>query len=184
MTGEWRKITAPLGDGDVEAIRSGDLFLLSGTLYTARDKAHERISGIVRSGGEMPFDARGQIIYYTGPSPAPPGRPIGSAGPTTSYRMDPFTGVMLGLGVKGMIGKGGRDEKTRRLLAEFRAVYFSTFAGAGAYLGKRIREASVVAFEDLGPEAVYRLAVEDFPLIAINDIYGGDLYESALRKRG
>ena len=118
----------------------------------------------------LPLDLSGQVIYYMGPSPAPPGRVIGSAGPTTSSRMDPFTGAMLGLGVRGMIGKGKRDASLRDLCARYRAVYFATFGGAGAYLALRVRESELIAFEDLGTEAIYRLRVEDFPLIVVNDM--------------
>jgi len=180
---EWNKIKTPFDASLIESIKSGDRFLLSGTVYAARDRAHQRLCAMAGRGEEFPFDPAGQVIYYMGPSPAPPGRVIGSAGPTTSSRMDPFTEEILKLGVRAMIGKGKRDAATRSLLQKYRAVYFATFGGAGAYLARRITESSLVAFEDLGAEAVYRLRVEDFPIIVINDIHGGDLYEDAIRKR-
>lgn len=180
---EWNKIKTPLGESLIESLRSGDRFLLSGTVYAARDRAHQRLCAMAGRGEELPFDPAGQVIYYMGPSPAPPGRVIGSAGPTTSSRMDPFTEEILKLGVRAMIGKGKRDAATRSLLQKYRAVYFATFGGAGAYLARRIVASDIAAFEDLGAEAVYRLRVEDFPIIVINDIHGGDLYEDAIRKR-
>ncbi len=184
MTGEWRSITTPLTEGVIESLKSGDRLLLTGTVFAARDKAHERLCSMAARGETLPIDPAGQLIYYMGPSPAPPGKIIGAAGPTTSSRMDAFTEEILKMGVKGMIGKGKRDHTTRELLAWHRAVYFATFGGAGSYLAKRITEATCVAFEDLGAEAVYLLRVERFPLIVINDIYGGDLYEDALQQRG
>ena len=158
--------------------------LLSGTIYTARDKAHERLAAMAGRKETLPVDLAGQVIYYMGPSPAPPGRVIGSAGPTTSSRMDPFTGAMLELGVRAMIGKGKRDRLVRDLCVRHRAVYFATFGGAGAYLALRVKESAIVAFEDLGTEAIYRLRVEEFPLIVVNDIHGNDLYEDVTGKRG
>jgi len=179
---EWKRLHTPLTDETVRGLRSGDSILLSGTLYTARDKAHERLRELADSGKPLPFNPAGQVIYYTGPTPARKGTAIGAAGPTTSYRMDPFSEFMLKLGIRGMIGKGTRDNRTRELLKEYGAVYFSSFGGAGAYLSKRIVSSSVLAFEDLGPEAMNMLMVKDFPVIVINDIYGGDLYEDAVRE--
>lgn len=184
MTAAWRKIETPLGDAVAGSLKAGDRVLLSGTLYTARDRAHERLIAMVERKEELPVNLSGQVIYYMGPSPAPPGRVIGSAGPTTSSRMDPFTGAMLELGVRGMIGKGKRDRAVRDLCARYRAVYFATFGGAGAYLALRVKESKPVAFEDLGTEAIYRLRVEEFPLIVVNDMYGRDLYEDVIGKRG
>ena len=183
MSGEWKRIETPLTEELADSLAAGDRVLLSGWVYTARDQAHRRIAGMAERGEPLPFDLAGQVIYYTGPSPAPPGRPVGSAGPTTSSRMDPFTDAMLRLGVRGMIGKGVRDRHVREILSWYRAVYFATFGGAGAYLAMRIREAGIAAFEDLGPEAVYRLRVEEFPLIVANDAHGGDLYEHVIRRR-
>jgi fumarate hydratase subunit beta len=176
----WKKIILPLEDSEIQDLRAGDMVLFSGTFYTARDKAHQRLKQLFNEGQALPFDPKGQIIYYFGPSPAPEGRVIGSAGPTTSYRMDPFSDFILSLGVKGLIGKGKRDNKTRDLLKSYKAVYFSSFGGAAAYLSERITNLELIAFEDLGPEAIYKLTVADFPAIVINDIMGNDLYENSM----
>lgn len=178
---DWKKIITPLDDEVIEELRAGDRILLSGIMYTARDKAHERLCGMVKKKEIIPFDAENQMIYYMGPSPAPAGKVIGSAGPTSSYRMDAFTECIMKLGVRGLVGKGRRDRITRDLMVYYGAVYFATFGGAGAYLSKRIIESSLIAFEDLGPEAIYRLRVEDFPLIVVNDVDGGDLYENSIQ---
>lgn len=183
MMKDWKKIETPVTDSLIESLAAGDRLLLSGVVYAARDKAHERLCAMAARGEKLPFDPAGQLVYYMGPSPAPPGRVIGSAGPTTSSRMDPFTEGVLKMGVKGMIGKGRRDAATRALLQQYRAVYFASFGGAGAYLAKRIKESALIAFEDLGAEAIYRLRVEEFPIIVVNDMHGGDLYEDVLRKR-
>ena len=183
MMTEWKKYEAPISAKIIKSFRSGDGILLDGVIYTARDKAHQRLCRLIENKEELPFNPENQLIYYVGPTPGREGVGIGSAGPTTSYRMDPFSETILKTGIKGMIGKGKRDKKTRDLLKKHKAVYFSTFGGAGAYLGKRIIKASVIAFEDLGAEAVFRLEVKDFPLIVVNDIYGGDLYEDAVRNR-
>jgi fumarate hydratase subunit beta len=175
-------LTTPLDDAAVAPLRAGDRILVQGTIYTARDRAHQRLAEMARRGETIPFDAKGAVIYYAGPSPAPPGKIVGAAGPTTSSRMDPFTGAMLELGVKGFIGKGKRSTEVRALLARHRAVYFATYGGAAAYLSARIVAAELVAFPDLGPEAVYRYEVKDFPVIVANDIINGDIYELALRK--
>lgn len=177
---EWKKIRLPLTADVIRDLRRGDMCLLSGRLLTARDKAHQRISNMVASGAELPFSIAGETIYYVGPTPAAPGRIIGAAGPTTSSRMDPFTATMLGLGVKGMIGKGKRDSYTKELIKKYCAVYFSSIGGAGAYLGKRITASRVIAFDDLAAEAVYELEVADFPVIVACDMYGGDIYEPAV----
>jgi fumarate hydratase subunit beta len=184
MMDDWKKIESPLTGSVIESLTSGDRLLMSGVIYTARDKAHERLCAMAARGEKLPFDPVDQVVYYMGPSPAPEGKVIGSAGPTTSYRMDPFTEQILKMGVKGMIGKGMREHIVREMLAWYRAVYFATFGGAGAYLAMRVRESTLVAFEDLGAEAIYRLRVEDFPVIVVNDMYGGDLYEDVLRKKG
>ncbi len=174
-------ITSPLDDTAIESLRAGDRVVLDGIVYTARDRAHQRIAEMAERGEPVPFPAKGAIIYYAGPSPTPPGKITGAAGPTTSSRMDPFTGAMLRLGVKGLIGKGRRSAEVRQLLAEHRAVYFATYGGAAAYLAARIVAAELVAFPELGPEAVYRYEVRGFPLIVANDIHNGDVYEAALR---
>lgn len=177
----WVTKEIPLTSEYIESLRSGDALLLNGTLYTARDKAHERLRSLILEDKPLPISLEGQIIYYCGPSPTPDGKIIGSAGPTTSARMDDFTEVLLRTGLRGMIGKGKRNDESRRLFQQFHAVYFGTFGGAGAYLNRRIIQSSVVAFHDLGAEAIYQLIVKDFPVFVVNDTVGGDLYEMAIR---
>lgn len=179
---EWKRITAPLTDDVIRELRCGDPCLITGRIFTARDKAHDRIREMIAKGDTPPVNLRGELLYYVGPTPAKEGRVIGAAGPTTSSRMDPFSEMILGLGVKGMIGKGKRDSNTRELLVKHKALYFSSIGGAGAYLSKRIISSKVVAFEDLGPEAVFELCVEDFPAVVAIDIYGEDIYENAIRR--
>lgn len=171
------KIHTPLTDKVIEHLRSGDRALITGVIYTARDQAHKRMVEEHAKGGQMPFNPEGQIIYYTGPTPAPPGRPIGSAGPTTSYRMDKYAPYLIKLGIKGMIGKGPRGAEVKDAIIKHKAVYFAAIGGAGALISKAIKKAEVIAYPDLGTEAVMRLEVEDFPVIVVNDIYGGDLYQ-------
>lgn len=170
-------LTTPLDLGAVERLRSGDHVLLSGVVYTARDAAHERLAGLLAQGRTLPVDLGGQVIYYCGPTPPRPGRPIGSAGPTTASRMDGATPALLAVGVRGMIGKGRRSREVKEAIRRFRAVYFGAVEGTAALLGERVREACVVAFPDLGPEAIYRLVVERFPVLVVNDVHGGDLYD-------
>jgi len=170
-------IQTPLDDRAVLRLRSGDRVRITGIIFVARDAAHRRLVEALDRGEPPPFDLRGQVIYYMGPSPARPGRPIGSAGPTTSYRMDPYTPRLLAAGLKGIIGKGERSPKVRQALKEHRAVYFAATGGAAALLAKAVNRAEVIAYEDLGPEALLRLEVEDFPAIVVNDTYGGDAYE-------
>ena len=170
------QLTTPLQEDVVLSLRSGQPVLLSGVVYTARDAAHRRMAEALARGEELPFDIRGQVIYYVGPTPAPPGRVIGAAGPTTAGRMDAYVPQLLALGLKGMIGKGPRSETVKAALQQHKAVYFGAIGGAGALLAKRIRAAEVVAYEDLGTEAIRRLVVESFPVIVINDCYGGDAY--------
>ncbi len=177
-----KKITTPLSDQDVSGLRSGDRILLSGVLYAARDAAHRRLIEALQKGDPFPFELPGQVIYYTGPSPARPGRPIGSAGPTTSYRMDPYTPPLLAQGLKGTIGKGARSLQVRKALREYRAVYFAATGGVGALLSQHIVESEIIAYEDLGPEAIRKLLVRDFPVVVANDIYGNDLYEQGRDK--
>ncbi|MCK9365445.1 MAG: Fe-S-containing hydro-lyase, partial [Syntrophales bacterium] len=156
----------------------------SGIIYTGRDAAHKRMIELVNAGKELPIDVKGQIIYYVGPTPARPGNPIGSAGPTTSYRMDAYAPKMMELGLKGMIGKGNRAPEVVEAMRKYKAVYFGATGGAGAVLSRSIKKAEVVAYDDLGPEAIHRLEVEDFPVVVINDIRGNDLYvEGAKRYR-
>lgn len=171
------RLTTPLSPRDVAALRAGDRVLLSGTVYTARDAAHARLVALLEKGQPLPFPLEGQVIYYVGPTPPRPGQPIGSAGPTTSGRMDPYTPALLAAGLAGMIGKGSRSAEVRAELARRGAVYFGATGGAGALLARRVKSAEVVAWEDLGPEAVRRLVVEDFPLVVIDDVHGNDLYE-------
>ncbi|RQD73660.1 MAG: Fe-S-containing hydro-lyase [Candidatus Syntrophonatronum acetioxidans] len=174
---EAKRINLPLQDKEVRELKRGDRLLLSGTLYTARDAAHKRLLEAMEKGKELPIALEGQIIYYTGPTPPPPGKVIGSAGPTTSTRMDSLTIPLLERGLKGMIGKGSRSQEIKKALQKFGALYMAAVGGAGAFLSQKIKTAELVAFEDLGPEAIYQLKVEDFPVVVINDVYGGDLYE-------
>jgi len=173
-------VKPPLSDDDIEKFYAGDVLLISGFIYTARDSAHKRLIKMIEEGQELPVDLKGQIIYYVGPTPAPPGKPIGSAGPTTSSRMDPYTPKILELGVKALIGKGLRSSAVKDALVRNKAVYCSATGGAGAILGKKVIDAKVVAFEELGAEAIYKLEVKDFPCIVVNDIYGNDLYEKGV----
>ena len=169
-------LTTPLTDTDVEKLRAGDVVYFTGIIYTGRDAAHKRLVAALDAGQPLPFDPAGAVIYYVGPSPAKPGYPIGAAGPTTSYRMDSFAPRLIDEGLKGMIGKGMRAGTVKAALQARKAVYFGATGGAGALLGLRIKAARVIAYEDLGPEAVRELVVENFPVLVINDCYGGDLY--------
>ncbi|MFP4071659.1 MAG: Fe-S-containing hydro-lyase [Desulfovibrionales bacterium] len=169
-------MTTPLTDEDVEKLEAGDVVKLTGTIYTARDAAHKRLIETLDKGEELPFDLKGALIYYVGPSPAPPGRPIGAAGPTTSYRMDTYAPRLHSLGLKGTIGKGKRSDEVKESLKTYKAAYFLATGGAGALLSQCIKEAQVIAYEELGPEAIRKLTVENFPLLVINDAHGGDLY--------
>ncbi len=171
------RLSTPLSLWDVELLHAGDRVMLSGTIYTARDAAHARLVELLREGRPLPFPLEGQVIYYVGPTPPRPGQPIGSAGPTTSGRMDTYTPALLAAGLKGMIGKGSRSAKVREAMTRHKAVYFAATGGAGALLARRITRAEIVAWEDLGPEAVRRLIVEEFPLVVVDDVYGNDLYE-------
>ena len=176
------KILLPLTDKAIVGLKAGDNVLLSGVLYVARDAAHRRMTEALDRGEPLPFDIKGQTLYYMGPSPAPPGRVIGSAGPTTSARMDAYAPRLLAAGLKGMIGKGVRSQEVRDALKKHKAVYFAAVGGAGALISKTIIKSEVVAFPDLAPEAVLRLEVKDFPATVINDIYGGDLYMEGKKK--
>jgi len=176
------RLKTPLRDEDVAGLKSGDRVLISGVVYTGRDAAHRRLFDLLKEGKALPFDIRGQIIYYVGPTPAKPGRVLGSAGPTTSYRMDAYAPSLIERGLKGMIGKGMRSDSVKKAMAKYKAVYFAATGGAGALLAKRVKKAQVIAYEDLGPEAIRRLEVEDLPVIVINDIYGNDLYIEGEKK--
>ncbi|ADU96697.1 Fe-S-containing hydro-lyase [Thermovibrio ammonificans] len=170
------KIETPISDSTIEKLKAGDFVLISGVIYTARDAAHKRMVEALERGEPLPFDLEGQVIYYAGPAPAKPGRPIGSVGPTTSYRMDPYAPKLLEAGLKGMIGKGSRSKEVIEAIKKYKGVYFGAVGGAAAYLARCVKSAEVIAYEDLGPEAVRRLVVEDFPAFVVNDIYGNDLY--------
>ncbi len=173
---DYKIITPPLTDEDVASLRAGDRVLITGYIYTARDAAHKRMMELIKKGEDLPFDVKGQIIYYVGPAPAKPGYVIGSAGPTTASRMDPFTPPLLKLGLKGMIGKGQRSEEVKKAMQEYGAVYFEAVGGAGALLARRIKSVEIIAYEDLGPEAIRKLYVEEFPVIVAVDMYGNDLF--------
>ena len=176
------RLTTPLSTQDVEKLNIGDKVLLTGVLFTGRDAAHKRLFDLIQDGKELPIDIKGQVIYYVGPTPAKPGKPIGSAGPTTSYRMDPYSPKLIELGLKGMIGKGNRSQAVINAMKQFKAVYFGATGGAGALIAKRIRKAEIVAYSDLGPEAIRRLEVEDFPVTVVNDTKGNDLYGEGIKR--
>jgi fumarate hydratase subunit beta len=176
------RLKTPLSNADVEKLKAGDKVLLNGVIYTGRDAAHKRLFDLLQGGKPLPIDLKGQVIYYVGPAPAKPGQAIGSAGPTTSGRMDAYSPKLMEMGLKGMIGKGMRRKEVVEAMKKYKAVYFAATGGAGALLAKAIKKAQVVAYEDLGPEAVSRLEVEDFPVIVVNDTKGNDLYEEGMRK--
>ncbi|TET21596.1 MAG: Fe-S-containing hydro-lyase [Candidatus Stahlbacteria bacterium] len=173
---ERKRITTPLTKEVVAELRAGDGVLISGILYTARDAAHKRLVELIEKGEKLPFDLEGQIIYYVGPAPAPPGYPIGSAGPTTSYRMDPYAPILIEYGLRGMIGKGQRSQPVLEAMKKFGAVYFAAVGGAAALIARSIKKAEVIAYPELGAEAIRRLEVEDFPCIVANDMHGGNLF--------
>lgn len=175
-------ITPPLASEVLAKLHVGDHVTITGVIYTARDAAHKRLVEALNQGKPLPFDIRGQIIYYVGPTPPKPGQVIGSAGPTTSYRMDPYTPPLLEAGLKGIIGKAGRGPAVREALVQNKAVYFGAVGGAGALLAKYIKSAEVIAYDDLGTEAVRKLTVEKFPVIVVNDIYGGDALQEGKAK--
>ena len=176
------RIDLPLSESVVADLRAGDWVLLNGFIYTGRDQTHRRLVEMLDSGSPLPIDLKGQLIYYVGPSPAPPGRPVGSAGPTTSYRMDAYTPRILDEGVLATMGKGRRSPEVRAALKEHGAVYFATIGGAGAYLASCIESCELIAFPELGPEALYQIKVKDFPAIVINDVRGADFYEIAIKR--
>ena len=176
------KLTTPLSDEDVTKLKAGDIVYLSGTIYTARDAAHKRLVDLIHKGEPLPFDLKGAVIYFVGPTPPKPGEVIGSAGPTTSYRMDSYSPILIEHGLKGMIGKGRRNEAVKEACKKYKAVYFGAVGGAGALLAQRIKDAEVIAYPELGPEAIRRLVVEDFPVVVVNDTYGADLYEEGRKQ--
>ncbi len=172
-----KKVTLPLTDEVLKDLKAGDNLLLTGVVYVARDAAHKRIVEALDQGKPLPFDIKRATIYYMGPSPARPGRVIGSAGPTTSGRMDAYAPRLMAEGLKGMIGKGSRSSAVKDAMVKYKAVYLGVIGGAGAIISRSIKKAEVVAYEELGAEALRRLEVENFPVMLVNDIYGGDLYE-------
>ena len=176
------RLKPPLTDEDVEKLGIGDRVLINGTIFTGRDAAHKRLLDLLKGGKTLPFDIKGQIIYYVGPTPAKPGQVFGSAGPTTSYRMDAYAPSLIQRGLKGMIGKGMRSDAVKEAMKKYKAVYFAATGGAGALLAKRVKKAEIVAYEDLGPEAIRRLVVDDLPVIVVNDVRGNDLYIEGERK--
>jgi fumarate hydratase subunit beta len=175
-------VETPLKGADVEKLKVGDRVVLNGFIYTARDKTHQRIADFLKTAKKLPFDPEGQVIFYTGPTPAKPGRIIGSIGPTTSGRMDAYTPLLLEQGLKGMIGKGDRSEEVRKAIKNHKAIYFAATGGAAALLSQYVVQAEVYAFEDLGPEAIYKLEVKNFPVIVAIDSSGRDLYKEAQLK--
>ena len=177
-----KHITVPFDKDTVKELKVGDYGYLTGTIYTARDAAHKRMYEALQKGEELPFDIEGNVIYYMGPSPAREGRPIGSAGPTTASRMDKYTPALLDLGMRGMIGKGRRTEAVRESIMKNQAVYFAAVGGAGALLSKSIMQAEVIAYEDLGTEAIRKLEVKNFPAIVVMDCEGNNLYDMAIEQ--
>lgn len=172
-----KKLTTPLTDDIVQSLRSGDEVVISGIVYAARDAAHKRLCELLEKGGQLPIPLKGEIFYFVGPTPARPGRVIGSAGPTTSARMDKFSPILLAAGLKGMIGKGYRGEAVRDALKKHCAVHFAALGGAGALLSQHIVSAEIVAYEDLGAEAIRKLEFREFPAVVAYDSYGGSVFK-------
>ncbi|NMA66966.1 MAG: Fe-S-containing hydro-lyase [Clostridiaceae bacterium] len=172
-----RHISAPLDEKIIKELTSGDEVFISGTLYTGRDAAHKRMIELIKSGKPLPFDIKDQIIYYVGPCPAPEGKIIGSAGPTTSGRMDAYAPELIALGLKGMIGKGLRNDAVKKAIKKYKAIYFGAIGGAGALISSCIKKEEIIAFEDLGTEAIRKIQVENLPCVVIIDSKGNDLYE-------
>jgi len=177
-----KKVLLPLTGETLKDLKAGDNILLTGVMYVGRDAAHKRLVEALDQGKPLPFDIKGQTIYFMGPSPAKPGKPIGAAGPTTSGRMDAYSPRLIAEGLKGMIGKGMRSQAVKDAMKKYKAVYLAAIGGAGALIAKSIKKSEVIAYEELGAEAIRRLEVEDFPVTVINDIYGGDLYQEGKAK--
>jgi fumarate hydratase subunit beta len=179
---EISRITTPLSEGVIEKLKAGEKVLLNGYIYTARDAAHKRFIETLNKGKNLPIDIKDQIIYYCGPSPASPGKAIGACGPTTSSRMDIYAPILISMGLKGMIGKGKRSQSVKDAMIQYKSVYFGATGGAGALISKCVLSSEIIAYEELGPEAVMKLKVKDLPLFVINDIYGNDLYDAGIQK--
>lgn len=177
-----KRLTPPVKLTEVEALEIGDKVLITGTIYTGRDAAHKRLVDLMDKNQPLPFDVEGSIIFYVGPTPSPPGRPIGAAGPTTSYRMDAYAPRLIEKGLRGMVGKGPRSAEVKEAMKKYGCVYLAATGGAGALMSQAIKKAEVIAFDDLGPEAVRKLEVVDFPVIVINDMRGNDLYVENVQK--
>lgn len=175
------KLTTPLTDEVVENLRIGQRVSLNGKIYTGRDAAHKKLVELIDQGKELPFDVKGQVIYYVGPSPAKPGKVIGSAGPTTSYRMDSYAPKLYALGLKATIGKGRRSPEVIKAMKQHKGVYLAAIGGAAALIARSITQAKVIAYPELGPEAIHELLVEDFPVIVVNDTLGCDLYDEGIK---
>ena len=175
-------ITTPVTDEIIAKMKAGDRVYITGYLLCGRDSAHKKLVDLIKDGKQLPIDVKGQLIYYVGPTPARPGKAIGSAGPTTSYRMDSYAPILHSLGLKGSIGKGSRSKEVKEAMMKFKAVYLAAVGGAGALISKSIESSDIVAYPELGPEAIRRVKVKDFPCIVINDMYGGDLYEEGKKK--
>lgn len=180
---ELKNVEVPFKTDVLLSLKAGDLISLTGTIYTGRDQTHRRLTALLAEGKELPVDLEGQLLYYVGPSPARPGRVIGAAGPTTSYRMDPYTPQLLELGLKATLGKGARSMAVREAMKKSGAVYMATIGGAGAVLSNCIKVCELVAFPDAGPEALYRMEVVGLPAVVINDVQGGDYYEMVSANR-
>lgn len=179
---QTKKYQLPLGKEVIRRLKAGDEVLLSGIVHTARDAAHQRLAAALHSGKRLPVDPAGMTVYYCGPTPARPGRPIGSCGPTTSSRMDAFTPALIGQGLRVMIGKGGRSDEVKRAIRRYGCVYFIATGGLGALLATKVRRSRVVAYPDLGPEAIHELVIEDFPVIVAIDSKGRDVYAAKRKK--
>ena len=174
---KYKHLHTPLNNHSVSSLGYGDMVKINGSIFSARDAAHKKLIEFIDQGSSLPFNAEGQIVYYVGPTPAKPDEIIGSAGPTTSSRMDSMTIPMLQQGIKGMIGKGKRNQQVINACRDYKSVYFAAVGGAGAFLSKCIKKSEIIAFPELGPEAIYKFTVKDFPAVVINDVYGNDLYE-------
>ena len=179
---DFKKMNTPMSDDDIMSLKAGDNLYITGVIYTARDAAHKKLVELMEKGENLPLDLTGQVIYYVGPTPAKPGQVIGSAGPTTSGRMDAYTPQMLAAGMKACIGKGSRSKAVKEALCKYKGVYLAAVGGAGALLSKKITGCETVAYPELGPEAIHRLDVKDFPVTVINDAHGNDLYEDGVRQ--